>query len=514
MKPRSPSLKPVPSPLAGELHQVLNPYGVGIDTHSKFIQVCILMSGRKHKDATRVERHEKEFPTSWHGLLSARRWTLSVLKRKAQPDTLRYCIESTGTYHLPVLRAWGGLPSVVNPMLTGPTRRKTDVLDARLLAHYSITGFWPSSFIPTEQQQVLRILWASRREAIRMASRHSNRINNIVLRFGHTFGAQHVMRSAEGQAILEDLILGRAPSVPGVCPHGLDPTVRPVIQQLLAALRHQLAEVKRTTAEALAYIRSTQWPTGTKPISGVTLLELLQTVPGVGEATALTWLAEVCDPRRFQNAKQVAAFCGCDPSLKVSAGKVTSHVRRHGNERLHQALLFAASGVLRLQASPMADWGRSIRGRHKAGGHRKACGAVARRIGTGLWHVHRKAEPFSYDQYTFAQAIVVPDTPLSAILRPPAVRLLADHAIKTAQDLANAYNQGTLADIAGFGSASLNAVSTWVQQHGKRVRLPAELPPAPAASAPPSPSKSSSKDYRLHPPRHFQPRATTVRQNT
>ena len=56
-------------------------------------------------------------------------------------------------------------------------------------------------------------------------------------------------------------------------------------------------------------------------------------------------LAEVCDPNRFVNSKQVAAFCGCDPSLKVSAGNVTSQVRRKGNARLHDALIGAAGNV-------------------------------------------------------------------------------------------------------------------------------------------------------------------------
>jgi hypothetical protein len=57
---------------------------------------------------------------------------------------LRYCIESTGACHLPALKPFGGIPSVVNP-LAGASHRKTDVLDARTLAHHSTTGFWKAS---------------------------------------------------------------------------------------------------------------------------------------------------------------------------------------------------------------------------------------------------------------------------------------------------------------------------------------------------------------------------------
>ncbi len=44
---------------------------------------------------------------------------------------VRRRIESTGCYHFAVVRALGGEPSVVNPLPTGPCRRKTDNLDAR-----------------------------------------------------------------------------------------------------------------------------------------------------------------------------------------------------------------------------------------------------------------------------------------------------------------------------------------------------------------------------------------------
>jgi hypothetical protein len=270
--------------------------------------------------------------------------------------------------------------------------------------------------------------------------------------------------------------------------------VRPLLKTLLQDMKDSLRDLRTTTDATLDYIRSHQWPTGNGPLGGKQLLTLLATVPGVGEATSLTWLAEVLDPRRFENAKQVAAFAGCDPSLKVSAGKVTSHVRRHGDQRLHQALLYAASGVLRRTGCPLGQWGRSIAGRHKTGGHRKACGAVARRIGCALWHVHRKAEPFTYEGYALAQKLLVPDTKLSAFLKPKAVSLLSENGIQTAQQLADAFNDGKLAAIRGLGEVSLKAIAEWVRQHCKRQR-----PPKSAASAPKNGKLSSATDYTLRP---------------
>ena len=99
---------------ADPVHQVLYDYGVGIDCHSKFIQVCVL-----YQFCGQVRRAEKEFTTAWDDLVRAKAWAMEVLGPLAKPDVLRCCIESTGAYHMPVLLAWKAIPCVVNPRLAG-----------------------------------------------------------------------------------------------------------------------------------------------------------------------------------------------------------------------------------------------------------------------------------------------------------------------------------------------------------------------------------------------------------
>ena len=482
-------LAPSVLPLANQdpEHLILHPYGVGIDTHSQFIQVCVL-----YRDAAVIRRAEKSFPTDWPSLVAAREWTLKILVGLAEPDTLRYCIESTATYHLPVIKAFGGIPSVVNPLLAGATKRKTDVLDAQLLAHHSITGLWKSSFIPSQQAQELRVLWAQRHEHARAAVRASNRINNIILRFGHTLGSKYRIRSAEGAGLLHELIEGHVPNCPLVAPDGLPDSIRGIVASLLADLQTHTHAAHAAQIEARNFVRAHDWPTAKASVPGQRLLEHLMTVPGVGEVTALAWLAEVCDPRRFQNVKQVAAFCGCDPSLKTSAGKVTSYTRRQGNTRLHYHLVNAASGLIRSPREQFGELGRSIAGRHKKGGWKKACGALARRIACGLWYVHSKDEPFSYDGYKF---MLIPDfraVPIRDIVGKTPAALLAREGYRDTRQLIAAYYQGRLALIPGFGDASLCKIRDWLrEQHSK----PAGLEPPEAHS----PKKEGQRTYRLTP---------------
>ena len=394
--------------------------------------------------------------------------TTAPPRRTSTRSTCATASKVPGTYHFPVLLAWSGIPSVVNPLLAGPTRRKTDVLDARLLAHHSITGMWKPSFVPSAQAQELRVVWATRAEALRRATRASNQINNIVLRFGHTFGRDCSMRSAQGEGIISDLLDGRIPRIPTVNPDGLPLSVRPRIRDLANDLHTNMQRTKRAGIEAMNFVQSRDWPLGKGTLPGVQLMGILQSVPGVGQTTALTWLSEVCDPSRFQVDKQVAAFSGCDPSLKVSAGKVTSMVRRAGNARLHAALLYAAAGVLRQPADPLGQWGRSIAGRHKKGGHRKACGAIARRLAVSLWHVHRKGEMYDGSQYQLVNQFTVPDVKLSSILPKRAVSILkAEHVTSTAA-LALAYTEGKLAGMFGLGSGTIAKIKAWISEHGTR----------------------------------------------
>ncbi len=366
---------------------------------------------------------------------------------------------------MPVLKAFGGEPSVVNPLLAGPTRRKTDVLDARLLAHHSITGMWPKSFIADAQGLELRVLWAARNEAMVMATRASNRVNNLVLRFGHTIASEMAIRSPEGRAIIGGLVDGDVPNVPCVAPDGLPVGMRPVVGRMMQDLEMYVARAAAALVAAREFVVSRQWPTGEGFIGGAKLLRLLTTVPGVGQTTALTWLSEVLDPRRFQSADQVSAFSGCDPSLKVSAGKVTEYVKRKGNTRLHRALLFAASSVMRSPGERMGAWGASIAGRHRRGGYKKAIGAIGRRIATGLWHVHRLGAEFNISLYRFGRPPAVRDAPVEAIGLGPKATSLLPPGLRTAQSVVNSFWSGQLGAVKGIGQKALQTISDWAKSN-------------------------------------------------
>ena len=110
--------------------QVLKSYGVGLDVHSCFIAVCVHV-----RNNNRIFKYMSDFDTDWNSLLSAKQWVIDTIHKFSNPVPdmripLHYVLEATSTYHMPVIRAWGGVPSVINPMLAGATKKKTDELDA------------------------------------------------------------------------------------------------------------------------------------------------------------------------------------------------------------------------------------------------------------------------------------------------------------------------------------------------------------------------------------------------
>ncbi|HQM51013.1 MAG TPA: IS110 family transposase [Candidatus Hydrogenedentes bacterium] len=438
-------------------------YGIGIDTHSRFIQVCLLL--RKDEGFLRFER---DFATDWPVLNEARQWCCDLLRvHGVHADPLRYVLESTSTYHLPVVRAFGGEPRIINPMLAGASKRKTDVLDARMLAYHAITGLWPPSFVPDDAIQVLRVLLGNRRNAQRRATQLSNRLNNIVLRFGHTFGTLGKVMGSFGRAILEDLASGKLPDAPGVCPQPLPEQVRGTLLQHIAEYDAQRQRVAELTRQATRHAHNTEFVLGTGEIvSGKQLMPLLETVPGIGPLTALLWMAEIVAVHRFPSAKALAAFAGCDPSLKISAGKVAQHVRRGGNKTLHHALMQAAGQLIQKRNEPFGRWGYKLMRSHPKGGFRKACGAVARRLATSLYHVQRTGESFSYDKYNFWRVPDVPSIPIQDMGLGRFTKILSSLELHTSNQVVNAY-MTTLASEKGVGEKCLASIKQWLSQHTK-----------------------------------------------
>ena len=451
--------------------QYTKDYGVGIDCHSRFLQISVLV-----KNGPSVFEYRNQFDTDWQSVVNAKEWVVSVIETNSSPfvhitDELHYCIESTSVYHVVVLKAWKGMPSVINPSIAGSTKKKTDVLDAKMLAVQDLTGIWPSSFIPSSEVDQIRLLLAERDNFNRLATRTSNRINNSLLKFGYTFGRDgSVTKNTKVREMIEDQISDDPSDHYNVCPEGIPENVKCVFIEEYMQYDMYRELVRDYDKRIRSMVCSMNWETADSQIPGRQMLKILCTAPGIGEQTAILWLAKIVTPRRYRNEKALAAYCSLDPSLKVSAGKVTSTVKRGGCKDLHSALCVAASNLVRRHNEPFGRWGYNIA--VNSGRWKKGISAVARKLAVALYFMSLRGEEFSYEKYRMMTEPDVIDISIEELaIKEPAfrryVRILISGNIHTAKQMVHSYYLCDLTNIKGLGKKFYGLLKEFIENQEK-----------------------------------------------
>lgn len=151
---------------------------------------------------------------------------------------------------------------------------------------------------------------------------------------------------------------------------------------------------------------SLTYPDG-RTVTGVDIVTLLQTIPGVGSRYGEVFLAEagIEVVKRFGCPEALEAFAGFDPSKTYSADKVLSSKSRKGNTYLHSTTVQIAQGLLQhgKRDNPLAKWGRRYKTRlgNTIDAHKQAVSAVGKRIIRISYHILRTGKPYDGNQYNF-----------------------------------------------------------------------------------------------------------------
>jgi transposase len=135
-------------------------------------------------------------------------------------------------------------------------------------------------------------------------------------------------------------------------------------------------------------------------------VEILQSIPGVGPLTALTFVLLLETPKRFRHSRQVPAFLGLCPGRRQT-GKTDPQMRitRTGDRYLRSLLVQCAQRLLGPfgQDCALRRWGLGLASRGGKAAKRRAIVAVARKLAVlmhRLWvngeqYVERSIEPVS-----------------------------------------------------------------------------------------------------------------------
>jgi transposase len=456
----------------GQPSQELYQYGVGVDCHSGFFQICVLIP-----NAREYRKLEQKVLARWDELRAAKAWVLRALQEhgiEVAPDELRYTCESTGQYHMPLCLAFRARPSVINPSDTSYIRRKTDRLDARRLAQHSLNGLWRESWMAPDPIQELRVLAIQRGKLVGERSRLSNRINGDMLRFGHTIGQVGKINGSVVRPLIEDFCRDGKVELHRefFSDVAIPPGVSLVFDRRWKRIDQLDQEIKAMERACVERVDSQEWSIGGgRRVRGSELRKHLESIPGVGMWTAVIWLAEVGDILRFATLNRLIAYAGLDPSDGISAGKVVDTKVRKGNTRLHCALRNAARALLTHAPScRFSAWARAYMGRQSRGVKSKAIHALARRVCKAMYYCHLKNERFDDSNYcdlrsaSSYQDCRVEEMGLSAGV----VRILRGNGLNTSRPVVDAFHSD-LGRRPGCGKVTVQAVATWINsQDGRR----------------------------------------------
>jgi transposase len=261
------------------------------------------------------------------------------------------CLEATGTYGASLatyLHEQGHTVSVVNPAAIKAyaqshlSRTKNDRVDAALIAGFCAERRPPAWHPPAPALRELQALVRRLDSLVEMRTMEENRLSSgVMVAAVRDSVEEHLAHLSEQIKRTEALIRSSIDSHPG--------------------LRHQR--------------------------------ELLDSIPGIGETTAASLLAEVPDIKQYRSAREVAAFAGLVPRERQSGSSVRGRVRlsKIGNSRLRKALYFPA--VTALRCSPFFQaWAEGLRQRGKS--KMAVIGAAMRKLVHLAYGVLKTGKPF------------------------------------------------------------------------------------------------------------------------
>jgi transposase len=163
---------------------------------------------------------------------------------------------------------------------------------------------------------------------------------------------------------------------------GLNPSVQKVIKSLL----NILGTIEKEIKELDQLVKDI----GKEDES----VKLLQTIDGIGPITALAFVAEVDDPKRFEDSKDVAAYVGLTPK-QYSSGEIQKQggISKKGSKHTRCLLVEAATTLLtRCKSwSKIKAWGLKLM---RKIGKKKAIIAVARKLAVTMHRMLITRKPF------------------------------------------------------------------------------------------------------------------------
>jgi transposase len=268
-------------------------YYCGIDLGNKATMICLL-------DKDRKVIWEGAIPTdqeSLHQALGRYRKLSCIVEASPLSEWVCSEVEKLG-HEIRIV-----CPRKAKVALSSQSKKKTDQRDARALAELCRSGWFEAVHRKSQEARSMRSFMMARKQLVESSTAIASSIRGILRAHGIK------LQASTDEASFESKVTQASADLPELAMQG--------VCELLKAFK--LLHVQQR-----ALYKKLQKHTKENEVT-----KLLQTVPGVGAATAAAFVATLDDPRRFSDGEKVAAYLGLTPSVYQSGeteyrGRITN----------------------------------------------------------------------------------------------------------------------------------------------------------------------------------------------
>jgi transposase len=321
-----------------------NKYYVGFDIHeSSFYGTIIDTRGEIITEG--YVKNSKEGIQNFLGFVPSTKFKIAI----------EACGLSRGVYNL--LTELGYDVVVANPVKTNRIagKKKTDKVDSKTLADLLRTGYLPLVYVPSDEILKLRDIARHRIKLVRMRADNKVRIKSYLSRdrkkFPGGWSKDTLAKLREMGPLIENLV------------------------DIIEILNEQIKNIdKKIKSIARNNFR----------------ISLIQTIPGIGDISALLIYEEIGDIKRFDNPKSLVSYAGLCPGVYQS-GDTNYTIMNNANNKYLKWILMECAGRAPIWDDRYMKHFTKVKSRK---GWKTARRSLARKMITDVWHIMKNEEPY------------------------------------------------------------------------------------------------------------------------
>jgi len=330
-------------------------YYVGLDIHKKTVSYCVKdAAGTVHGEGTIAATRDalddwmKALPQPWTAAMEATIFTGWIYDHLAPQAA---AVKAAHPLMLRVIAA---------------AKKKNDQIDARKIADCLRCDFLPECYIAPKEMRERRRVLRYRNLLVRQAVQLKNKTAGLLMETGVTYNKQKLHQAGYFGQLL-----------------ATNDEVEERLRPLLRLNREMLVRVERSERALLRALKHDHLL--------VERVQRLMSIPGIGPVTALSWVLEIGEVKRFSSVDKAVSYCGLCGDESSSAGVAQRTPLSKQRNRHLQTVLVEAAKLAPRWNPPLAE----IYVREKAKSNSNcATLEVARRLVAYLLAVDRRQQPF------------------------------------------------------------------------------------------------------------------------